>query len=100
MTFKVKNSFEFIINSQKYICIFPFFWKSKLITLQIFKIQSNNSIMCSFYCAAIIKHMIAGKNLLDYTSLFSHNGNKKKDTIIIYKHFKGKYENTIIGITF
>ena len=56
--------------------------------------------MCSFYCAAIIKHVIAGKNLLDYTSLFSHNVNKKKETIIIYKYFKGKYENTIIGITF
>ena len=56
--------------------------------------------MCSFCCAAIIKHMIAGRNLLDYTSLLSHNGNKKKNTIIIYKYFKGKYENTIIGITF
>ena len=34
--------------------------------------------------------MLAGKNLLDYTNLFSPNVYKKNDKII-YKYFKDKY---------
>ena len=34
--------------------------------------------------------MLAGKNLLDYTKLFSPNDYKKNDKII-YKYFKDKY---------
>ena len=46
--------------------------------------------MCGFYCIAFIEHMLAGKNLLDYTNLFSPNDYNKKDKII-YKYFKDKY---------
>ena len=54
------------------------------------RIQSDDSIMCGFYCITVIEYMIAGKNLLDYTNLFSPNDYQKNDKII-YKYFKDKY---------
>ena len=39
--------------------------------------------------------MIAGKNLLDYTDLFSGNEYKKKKEKTIYKYFKGKYKQAL-----
>ena len=45
--------------------------------------------MCRFYCITIIKQVIVGKSLLDYTSLFSHKDNKNDDKIIC-KYFNGK----------
>ena len=47
--------------------------KDKSITHSIFRIQSDDSIMCGFYCIAFIEYMLAGKTLLDCTNLFSHN---------------------------
>ena len=47
--------------------------------------------MCGLYCIAFIEYVIAGKNMLDYTCLFSPNGYNKNDNII-YKHFKDKYD--------
>ena len=46
--------------------------------------------MCGFYCIAFIEHMLSGKTLLNYTSLFSPNDYKINDKII-YKYFKDKY---------
>ena len=46
--------------------------------------------MCGFHCIAFIECMLAGKNLLDYSNLFSLNDDKKSDKII-YKYFKGKH---------
>ena len=46
--------------------------------------------MCGFYCMAFIKYMFAGKNLLDYTNLFSSNDYIKNDELI-YNYFKNKY---------
>ena len=34
------------------------------------RIQSNNSIMCVYFCIGFIDFMFAGKNLIDFTSLF------------------------------
>ena len=56
--------------------------KYKSIPRNIFRIQDNESIMCGFYCVAFIKHMLAGKFLLDDTNLFSPNDYKKNDKII------------------
>ena len=42
--------------------------KNKLITCNIFRIEPDDTIMCGFYCIVFIEHMIAGKNLLDYTN--------------------------------
>ena len=52
--------------------------KDKSITHNIFRIQSDVSIMCEFYCIAFIEYMIAEKTLLSYTSLFSPNNYKKR----------------------
>ena len=39
----------------------------------IFRIQSEDSIMCGFYYIAFIEYIIAGTTLLDYTNLLSSN---------------------------
>ena len=37
----------------------------------IFRIQSNNSIMCGYFCIGFIDFMLAGKTLIYFTGLFS-----------------------------
>ena len=64
--------------------------KDKSIINSICRIQSDDSFMYGFYCIALIKFMIAGKTLLDYTNLFSPNDDKENDNIIC-KYFKDKY---------
>ena len=64
--------------------------RDKSITHNKFRIESDDSIMCGFYCIAFIEYMLAGKTLLDYTNLFPPNDYKKNDKII-YKYFKDKY---------
>ena len=59
--------------------IFSRIKESERITYNTFAIQSDDSIMCGFYEIAFIEYMIAGKNLLDYTNLFSPNDYKKND---------------------
>ena len=61
----------------------------KPITRNIFRVQSDDSIICGFYCITFINCMIAGKRLLDCTNLFCPNGHKKKSKII-HKFFKEK----------
>ena len=39
------------------------------IKTNIFRIQANNSIMCPYFCTGFIDFMLAGKTLIDYTSL-------------------------------
>ena len=51
--------------------------QDKLITNNIFRIQDNESIMCGLCCIAFIEYMLTGKNLLDYTNLFSPNDYNK-----------------------
>ena len=60
------------------------------ITHNVFRIQSDDSTMCGFYCIAFIEYMIAEKTFLDYTNLFSPNEYKKTDKVI-YRYFKDKY---------
>ena len=50
----------------------------------------DDSIMCELYCIAFIEYMIAGKTLLDYTTLFSLN-KYKKNYKIIHKYLKDEY---------
>ena len=64
--------------------------KDKSLARNILRIQSDNSVMCGFYCIAFIKYMIVGKSLLDYTNLFFLNDYEKDDKIIC-KYFKDKY---------
>ena len=44
---------------------------SKNIKANVFWIQENNSVMCAYFCIGFINFMLAGKNLTDYTNLFS-----------------------------
>ena len=39
--------------------------KNKSITHNIFRIQSDDSIMCGFFCVAFIEFILEGKTLLD-----------------------------------
>ena len=61
--------------------------RDKSITQNIFRIQDSESFMFGFYNIAFIRCMLAGKTLLDYTNLFSPNGQNSK---IIYQYFKDK----------
>ena len=63
--------------------------KYKSITHKIFRIKSDDSIMCGLQCIAFIEYMIAVKTLLDYANLFSPN-DYKKNYKIIYKCFTDK----------
>ena len=47
------------------------FIEHKNIKANIFRIQSNNSIICGYFCIGFIDFMFAGKTLVDVTSLFS-----------------------------
>ena len=49
------------------------FIEHKNIKTNIFRIQSNNSIMCAYFCNGFIDFILAGKTLSYYTSLFSPN---------------------------
>ena len=55
----------------------------KNIKTNIFRIQTNNSIMCGYFCIGFIDFMLAGKTLVDYTSLFSSYDFEKNDAIIL-----------------
>ena len=65
----------------------------------IFRIKSDDSIVCRFYCIAFIEYMIEGKTLLDYTNLFSLYSYKKNEKII-YRYFKYKYGKENVSLDF
>ena len=43
--------------------------------------------MCGYFCTGFIDFVLKGKNLLEYTYLFSPNEYKKNDKIIL-KYFQ------------
>ena len=47
------------------------FINNKNIKINIFRIQSYDSIMCGYFCIGFIDFMSKGKSLTDYTNLFS-----------------------------
>ena len=55
---------------------------NKNIKANIFRIQADNS-MCGYFCIGFIDFMLAGKTLIDYTSLFSPYEFKKSDEIFL-----------------
>ena len=58
------------------------FIEHKNIKINIFRIQSDNSVMCGYFCIGFIDFMLAGKILIDFTGLFSPYDFKKNDDII------------------
>ena len=56
---------------------------SSSITTNIFRIQEYDSVMCGYFCIGFIDFMVAGKQLTEFTTLFSPNNFKKNDNIIL-----------------
>ena len=49
----------------------------------IFRIQAYDSVMCGYFWVRFIDFMLKGKSSTDFTNLFSPNGFKKNDNIIL-----------------
>ena len=60
---------------------------NKNMRASIFRVQSNNSIMCGYFCSRLIYFLLAGKILVDFTGLFTHDDFEKNDSIIL-NYFK------------
>ena len=65
------------------------FIENKNIKANIFRLQANDSVMCGYFCIRFIDFMLAGKELTDFTNLFSLNDFKKNDNIIL-SYFKNE----------
>ena len=57
------------------------------IKANIFRVQTNNSVMCGYFCIGFIDFMLADEILTDYTNLFSPYDFNKNDSIIL-SYFK------------
>ena len=55
----------------------------KNIKTNIFRMQADNSKICGYFCIGFIDFMFAGRNLIDFSSLFSPYDFKKNDDIIL-----------------
>ena len=44
---------------------------TKTTKANFFRVQGNDSVMCSYFCIRFIDFMLAGKKLTDYTTFFS-----------------------------
>ena len=55
----------------------------KNIKANTFRIQTDNSITCGYFCIGFIDLMFAGRSLIDFTSLFPPYDFKKNDNIIL-----------------
>ena len=56
---------------------------NKNLKANIYRVQANNSVMCGYFCIGFIDFMLAGKTLIDYTTLFSSHDFDKNDQIIL-----------------
>ena len=63
------------------------FVENNNIKVNMFRVQSNNSIVCSYFCIGLIDFMLAGKKLADFTSFFSPYDFEKNGSIIL-SYFK------------
>ena len=60
---------------------------NKNIIVNIFRVPANNSIMCGHICIWFIDFMLAGKELADFTNMFSSYDFKNSDGLIL-SYFK------------
>ena len=63
------------------------------IKANIFRVQANTSVMCGYFCIGFIYFMLAGKTLMNYTSLFSPYDFHKNDSIIL-SYFKDAWNRS------
>ena len=59
------------------------FINNKNIIANIFRIQASDSVICGYFYIGFIDFMLKGKNLTDFTNLFSPKNFKKNDNIIL-----------------
>ena len=57
------------------------------IQANIYKIQTEDSVMCRCFCIRFIGFMLKGKKMIDYTNLLTVNKYEKNDKIMV-KCFK------------
>ena len=50
---------------------------NKIIITNICRVQEYDSVMCGYFCMEFIDFMLKGKDLLEYTNLFSPNDYEK-----------------------
>ena len=62
----------------------------KNIISNIFRVQSNNSVMYGYFCIGFIDFMLAGKKLSDFPSMFFPYDFEKNDNIIL-SYFKDEW---------
>ena len=59
---------------------------NKNIKANIFRVQTNNSIMCGYFCIRFTDFMLAGKKSTHFASLFSpYHFNKNYNIILSYE---------------
>ena len=63
------------------------FLGNKNITVNIFRVQAYNSVMCGYFRIGFINFMLADKKLIDFTNLFFPHGFNKNDSLIL-SYFK------------
>ena len=78
--------FKWIVRSSNASHMFD---KNITFTHIVFRIQSDDSIICRYYFIALIEYMIAGKSLLDSINLSSSNY-YELNVVIIYRYNKKK----------
>ena len=49
------------------------FFEKPSVTTDIYRIQTYDSVMCGYFCIGFIDFILKGKNLTDFTNLFSSN---------------------------
>ena len=62
---------------------------NKNIKANIFRVQANNEIMCTYFCIGFIDFMLPSEKLTDFTSLFSTHDFEKNGRIIL-SYFKNE----------
>ena len=60
---------------------------NKNIHANIYRIETEDSVMCRYFCIGFIGFMLKGKKMIHYTNLLAPNKYEKNDKIIL-KYFK------------
>ena len=53
------------------------FINNKNVIANIYRVQNYDSIICGYFCIGFIDYMFKGKNLTDYTNIFSPKNFKR-----------------------
>ena len=88
----IKLSILRVSELKMFLKIFKKFIRNKNIKTNIFRIQASNSIMWGYFCIRFIDFVLAGKNLIKYTSFFKTYDLEKYNNIIL-SYFKNERSN-------